>query len=217
MRIILLGAPGAGKGTQAKVLHQKLNIPIISTGDMLRTAINDKTALGLAAKAIMDRGDLVSDDIIIDLVRERIAKPDCTDGYIFDGFPRTLPQARALTDAQLPIDAVINFVIDDETIVQRLAGRRLHPASGRVYHTIFNPPAAPGIDDATGEPLVQREDDKESVIRSRLAIYHTQTEPLVDYYRALLPVHDIPADLPPQKIEGLLLQLLNEKSSASGA
>lgn len=217
MRIILLGAPGAGKGTQAKVLQQKLGIPIISTGDMLRTAVANKTPLGLAAQAIMDRGDLVSDDIIINLVRERIAQPDCKAGYIFDGFPRTLAQARALTEAHLPIDTVINFVIDDETIVQRLAGRRLHPASGRIYHTVSNPPKQAGIDDETGEPLVQREDDKESVIRSRLAIYHAQTEPLVDYYQALLPVNNIPADLPANEINGLLLHVLNEKSAASGA
>lgn len=191
------------------MLQQELGIPIISTGDMLRTAVANKTPLGLAAKAIMDRGDLVSDDIIINLVRERIAQPDCQAGYIFDGFPRTLAQARALTEAHLPIDTVINFVIDDETIVQRLAGRRLHPASGRIYHTISNPPRTPGIDDETGEPLVQREDDKESVIRSRLAIYHAQTEPLVAYYKALLPVIDILADKPAQEINEQLLQHLN--------
>lgn len=222
MRIILLGAPGAGKGTQAKFLQQELRIPVISTGDMLRTAIAKKAPLGLAAKAIMDRGDLVSDDIIIELVRERSSQPECRKGYIFDGFPRTLAQARALKEAQLPVDMVINFVIDDEKIVHRLAGRRVHAPSGRIYHTHANPPQRHGVDDETGEPLVQREDDREEVIRSRLAIYHEQTEPLVQYYRQealsnkTLQVHDIKADLPSKQIHGLLLELLKKQPSSSG-
>ncbi len=183
MRLILLGAPGAGKGTQAQILHKQLNIPIIATGDMLRAAVAAKTPLGLKAKAIMDAGGLVSDDVIIPIVQERIAQADCANGFIFDGFPRTIAQAQALRDANVAIDAVVNFEIADEEIIKRLSGRRIHQPSGRVYHLEHNPPREAGKDDHTGEPLIQRNDDKEDVITQRLAVYHQQTEPLVAYYQ----------------------------------
>lgn len=183
MRIILLGAPGAGKGTQARFISLSFKIPAISTGDMLRAAIANKTELGLKAKSIMDSGQLVSDDVIIPMVFERIAEPDCENGFIFDGFPRTLPQAEALTERGLHIDHIVNFVIDDEVIVERLSGRRVHAESGRVYHMINNPPKVPNKDDVTGDALIQREDDKEEVIRERLKVYHQQTEPVVKYYK----------------------------------
>lgn len=183
MRIILLGAPGAGKGTQAQFLMSKYGIPQISTGDMLRAAIKEGTPLGLAAKQVMDAGQLVSDEIIIGLVKERIAKPDCAKGFLLDGFPRTIPQADAMKDNGVLVDHVIEFDVPDDVIVDRMSGRRVHMASGRVYHVSYNPPQVAGKDDVTGEELVIRDDDKEETVRKRLAVYHTQTEPLVGYYR----------------------------------
>jgi adenylate kinase len=183
MRLILLGAPGAGKGTQAKFITERLGIPQISTGDMLRAAVKAETELGLAAKAVMDAGGLVSDEIIIGLVNERIAQPDCERGFLFDGFPRTIPQAQAMVDAGVDLDHVLEIAVDDEEIVGRLSGRRVHPASGRVYHIEHNPPQEPGVDDVTGEALVQRDDDREETVRKRLAVYHDQTSPLVAFYR----------------------------------
>lgn len=184
-RIILLGAPGAGKGTQAQVINKAFNIPQISTGDMLRAAIKNGTELGKQAKNVMDAGGLVSDDLIINLVKERIAQPDCANGCIFDGFPRTIPQAQALADAGVHIDNVIEIAVPDEEIVSRLSGRRSHPASGRVYHVVYNPPKVEGKDDVTGEDLVQRDDDKEDIIRDRLATYHQQTATLINFYQNL--------------------------------
>ena len=182
MRIILLGAPGAGKGTQAQVIMDKLGIPQISTGDMLRAAVKAGSALGQKVKGIMDAGGLVSDDIIIALVKERIALPDCAKGFLFDGFPRTIPQAQALMDAGVKIDRVIEIDVPDQEIISRLSGRRVHPASGRVYHIQHNPPKTAGKDDVTGEALVQRADDTEETVRKRLAVYHEQTKPLVTFY-----------------------------------
>jgi len=182
MRIILLGAPGAGKGTQAQFLMARYGIPQISTGDMLRAAIKAGTELGLAAKKVMDEGKLVSDDIIIGLVKERIAQDDCATGFLLDGFPRTIPQADAMKDAGVVVDHVIEFDVPDSVIVERMAGRRVHPASGRVYHIVYNPPQSPDTDDETGEPLIVRDDDKEETVRHRLAVYHEQTKPLVSYY-----------------------------------
>ncbi len=184
MRIILLGPPGAGKGTQAAGLCEAYGIPQISTGDMLRAAVKAGSELGRAAKAVMDAGELVSDDIIIGLVRERITQADCADGFLFDGFPRTIAQADALREAGVVIDAVVEIRVDDEDIVARMAGRRVHPGSGRVYHIDNAPPATPGQDDVTGEPLVQRDDDQEHTVRQRLAVYHEQTSPLVAYYQS---------------------------------
>ena len=184
MRIILLGAPGAGKGTQAQFLTKKYNIPQISTGDMLRAAIKAGTEMGKMAKAAMDAGQLVTDDIIIGLVKDRIAQDDCKNGYLLDGFPRTLPQADAVTNAGIEIDAVIEIDVPDEEIVKRMSGRRAHLASGRTYHVVYNPPKVEGKDDETGEDLVQRDDDKEEVVKDRLKVYHEQTEPLIDYYKA---------------------------------
>ncbi|HTS86616.1 MAG TPA: adenylate kinase [Usitatibacter sp.] len=182
MRLILLGGPGAGKGTQAAVITQKFRIPQISTGDMLRAAVKAGTPLGLAAKVVMDRGDLVSDDIIIGLVKERILADDAKNGFLFDGFPRTIPQADAMKAAGVKLEHVVEIVVPDELIVERMSGRRVHLASGRSYHVKFNPPKKPGVDDVTGEPLVQRADDKEETVRNRLGVYHRQTEPLVHYY-----------------------------------
>lgn len=182
MRIILLGAPGAGKGTQAQFICEKYEIPQISTGDMLRAAVKAGTPLGVQAKEIMDQGGLVSDDIIIGLIKERVKDADCANGCLFDGFPRTIPQADALKTQGIDIDAVINFDVADAEIIARLSGRRVHPASGRIYHLQHNPPAKDGLDDETGEELVQREDDKEETVRKRLEIYHEQTKPLVEYY-----------------------------------
>ena len=184
-RIILLGPPGAGKGTQAQVITKTFNIPQISTGDMLRAAIKAGTKLGKQAKSVMDAGGLVSDDLIINLVKERIAQPDCANGCIFDGFPRTIPQAQALADAGVTIDNVVEIAVPDEDIVSRLSGRRSHPASGRVYHVVYNPPKVEGKDDETGEDLVQRDDDKEDTIRDRLTTYHNQTEALIGFYQEL--------------------------------
>jgi len=183
MRIILLGAPGAGKGTQAGFLTKKYNIPQISTGDMLRAAIKAGTQMGKMAKAAMDSGQLVTDEIIIGLVKDRIAENDCKNGYLLDGFPRTLPQADAVTNAGIKIDAVIEIAVDDSVIVKRMSGRRAHLASGRTYHLEYNPPKVAGKDDVTGEELVQRPDDKEDVVLDRLKVYHELTEPLVNYYK----------------------------------
>jgi adenylate kinase len=182
MKIILLGPPGAGKGTQAQFIMKRYGIPQIATGDMLRAAVKAGTELGLQAKEVMEAGGLVSDDLIIALVRERIAQPDCANGFLFDGFPRTIPQAEALKDAQVALDHVVEIAIDDEEIVGRMSGRRVHEASGRVYHIVNNPPQQEGLDDVTGEPLVQRADDTEATVRKRLQVYHQQTRPLVDYY-----------------------------------
>lgn len=186
MRLILLGAPGAGKGTQAQFITDKFDIPQISTGDMLRAAVKAETELGLQAKEVMDSGGLVSDDIIIGLVKERIAEADCAKGFLFDGFPRTIPQAQAMVEAGVNIDHVVEIAVEDEEIVARLSGRRVHPGSGRVYHIQHNAPREEGIDDETGEPLVQRDDDREDTVRKRLEVYHSQTSPLVDFYRDMV-------------------------------
>ena len=183
MRIILLGAPGAGKGTQATHLREKFNIPQISTGDMLRAAVKAGTPLGLEAKSFMDSGGLVPDAVIIGLVSERIKEADCANGFLFDGFPRTIPQAEAMKAAGVGIDYVVEIDVPDEAIVERMSGRRSHPASGRTYHVKFNPPKVVGKDDVTGEDLVQREDDKEETVKKRLEVYHSQTKPLVKYYK----------------------------------
>ena len=182
MRIILLGGPGAGKGTQAGFIKAHFNIPQISTGDMLRAHVKQGTELGRAAKKIMDEGGLVSDDIIIGMVKERIADEDCRNGFLFDGFPRTLAQADALKDAGVTIDAVVEIDVPDEEIILRMSGRWVHLASGRTYHVVFNPPKVEGRDDETGEPLIQRDDDREETVKARLKVYHDQTEPLIGYY-----------------------------------
>ena len=185
MRIILLGPPGAGKGTQAQFIMDAFKIPQISTGDMLRAAIKAESELGLKVKEVMSSGALVSDDIIIELVKERISQADCQDGFLFDGFPRTIPQAQAMLDADVHVDTVLEICVDDADIVERLGGRRVHPDSGRVYHVEYNPPKVAGKDDITGEPLIQREDDLEETIRNRLSVYHDQTEVLVGFYQEL--------------------------------
>ena len=182
MRVILLGPPGAGKGTQAHFIREKYRIPQISTGDMLRAAVKAGTPLGVAAKKVMDAGQLVSDEIIIGLVTERLKQADCRQGYLFDGFPRTIPQAEALKDAGCALDFVLEIDVPDEEIIARMSGRRVHPASGRSYHVKFNPPRQANKDDVTGEPLVQRDDDREETVRKRLEVYRAQTRPLVDYY-----------------------------------
>lgn len=182
MRLILLGAPGAGKGTQAAHICKKYGIPQISTGDMLRAAVKAGSELGVAAKKVMDAGGLVSDDIIIGLVKERIAQPDCAKGFLFDGFPRTIPQADAMKNAGVKLDVVLEIDVPDEAIIERMSGRLFHTASGRSYHVKFAPPQTAGVDDVTGEPLVQRDDDKEDTVRKRLSVYQSQTRPLVDYY-----------------------------------
>ncbi|MDT0594770.1 adenylate kinase [Glaciecola petra] len=184
MRIILLGAPGAGKGTQAQFLMEKFAIPQISTGDMLRSAIKAGTEMGLAAKKVMDAGQLVSDDIIIGLVKERIAQKDCEKGFLLDGFPRTIPQAEAMQDAGIAVDYCIEFDVPDSVIVDRMSGRRVHPASGRVYHVVYNPPKQEGKDDVSGDDLVIRDDDQEATVRKRLGVYHEQTKPLIDFYQS---------------------------------
>jgi len=182
MRVILLGGPGAGKGTQANFIKERYGIPQISTGDMLRAHVKAGTDLGKAAKKIMDAGGLVSDDIIMGMVKERISEDDCRNGYLFDGFPRTIPQADALKEAGVQVDAVVEIDVPDEEIIRRMSGRRVHVASGRTYHVVFNPPRQEGRDDVTGEPLIQRDDDQEETVRARLKVYHDQTEPLIDYY-----------------------------------
>ena len=182
MRLILLGAPGAGKGTQATFIKEKFGIPQISTGDMLRAAVKAGTPLGIEAKKVMDSGGLVSDEIIINLVKERLKESDCANGYLFDGFPRTIPQAEAMKEAGVKIDFVLEIDVPHDAIIDRMSGRRTHPASGRTYHIKFNPPKQEGIDDVTGEPLVQRDDDKEETVKNRLDVYEKQTRPLVDYY-----------------------------------
>jgi adenylate kinase len=182
MRVILLGGPGAGKGTQAGYIKDKYNIPQISTGDMLRAHVKAGTELGVAAKKIMDEGGLVSDDIIMGMVKERIKDDDCKNGYLFDGFPRTIPQAESLKAAGVPVDAVVEIDVPDAEIIKRMSGRRVHLASGRTYHVVFNPPKVEGKDDETGEDLIQRDDDQEETVRQRLKVYHDQTEPLVNYY-----------------------------------
>ena len=182
MRLILLGAPGAGKGTQATFICKKYDIPQISTGDMLRAAVKAGSPLGIEAKKVMDAGGLVSDDLIINLVKERITQPDCAHGFLFDGFPRTIPQADAMKAAGVKIDYVLEIDVPFEAIIERMSGRRSHPASGRTYHVKFNPPKAEGLDDVTGEPLIQREDDKAETVGKRLEVYSAQTRPLVEYY-----------------------------------
>jgi len=190
MRILLLGPPGAGKGTQAVFLRERFNIPQISTGDMLRAAVKAGTPLGLAAKKVMDAGELVSDDIIIGLVKDRLAAPDCQPGYLFDGFPRTIPQADAMRAAKVAIDHVLEIAVDDGEIIRRISGRRVHPGSGRSYHLAYAPPKVAGVDDLTGEALVQRDDDREETVRNRLNVYSAQTRPLVDYYQKLATAGD---------------------------
>ena len=185
MRIILLGPPGAGKGTQAQFICEHFAIPQISTGDMLRAAVAAGSELGQQAKAIMDSGGLVSDDIIVGLVKQRLTESDCQGGCLFDGFPRTIPQARAMVDEEIAIDHVLEIAVSDDEIITRLSGRRVHPGSGRIYHVDYNPPQQTGIDDDTGEILIQRDDDQEDTVRNRLAVYHDQTRPLVDFYRDL--------------------------------
>ncbi|MFT4888154.1 MAG: adenylate kinase [Pseudohongiellaceae bacterium] len=185
MRIILLGAPGAGKGTQAQFVTEKFGIPQISTGDMLRAAVKNKTELGLQVGKVMASGGLVTDEIIIAIVKERIEQADCANGFLFDGFPRTIPQAESMVEAGVNIDVVLEIDVDDEEIVGRLSGRRVHPDSGRIYHVVFNPPAVESKDDQTGDDLILREDDKEDTVRKRLAVYHEQTEPLVGFYKGL--------------------------------
>jgi adenylate kinase len=193
MRVILLGAPGAGKGTQAQFIKEQFNIPQISTGDMLRAAVKAGTPLGLEAKKVMDAGGLVSDDIILGLVKERISEDDCANGFLFDGFPRTIPQAQALVEQGVDIDFVVEIDVDDEEIIERLSGRRVHPSSGRVYHVKYNPPKEADKDDETGEELVQRDDDKEETVRKRLEVYQSQTRPLVDFYQDLAKKDDAKA------------------------
>lgn len=183
MRLILLGAPGAGKGTQANFIKETFGIPQISTGDMLRAAVKAGTPLGVEAKRYMDAGELVPDALIINLVKERLREPDCANGYLFDGFPRTLPQAEAMKEAGVAIDYVLEIDVPFDEIVERMSGRRMHPASGRTYHVKFNPPKVEGKDDVTGEPLIQREDDKEETVKKRLEVYVAQTKPLIDYYQ----------------------------------
>lgn len=183
MRLILLGGPGAGKGTQANYIKERYEIPQISTGDMLRAAVKAGTQLGKEAKTYMDAGGLVPDEVIIGLVKERIKEPDCKKGFLFDGFPRTIPQADAMKEAGVPIDAVVDIDVPDEEIIKRMSGRRVHLASGRTYHVVFNPPKVEGKDNETGEPLIQRDDDKEETVKKRLEVYHDQTEPLIDYYK----------------------------------
>ena len=209
MRIILLGGPGAGKGTQANYIKDKYSVPQISTGDMLRAAVKEGTPLGIEAKKVMDAGGLVSDDIILGLVKERIAQDDCANGFLFDGFPRTLAQAEALKVQGVDIDAVVEIDVDDEEIIKRMSGRRVHPASGRTYHIVFNPPKEEGKDDQTGEPLVQRDDDQEDTVRQRLKVYHDQTEPLIEYYRERGKLLTVDAEGPINEVSDRLVAALS--------
>ncbi|ULX53240.1 adenylate kinase [Cupriavidus taiwanensis] len=204
MRLILLGAPGAGKGTQAKFICEKFGIPQISTGDMLRAAVKAGTPLGVEAKKVMDAGGLVSDDIIIGLVKDRLKQDDCNSGYLFDGFPRTIPQAEAMKDAGVAIDYVLEIDVPFDAIIERMSGRRVHVASGRTYHLKYNPPKAEGVDDETGEPLIQRDDDKEETVKKRLDVYSQQTRPLVDYYSAWAANGDATAKVAPPKYRKIL-------------
>jgi len=202
MRLILLGAPGAGKGTQAQYICERYGIPQISTGDMLRAAVKAGTPLGIEAKKVMDAGGLVSDDIILGLIKERLQQPDCAKGFLFDGFPRTIPQAQALKDQGVKLDFVVEVDVPDEEIIKRMSGRRVHPGSGRTYHVVFNPPRIEGKDDLTDEPLIQRDDDKEETVRKRLDVYHSQTKPLVEFYSKWAESGD--ADAPQYvKVEGV--------------
>lgn len=214
MKLILLGPPGAGKGTQAQAVCETYAIPQISTGDMLRAAVAAGTELGLKAKVAMDAGDLVADNVIIGLVEERIRQDDCANGFLFDGFPRTLAQAEAMRDAGVPIDGVVEIVVPDDDIVKRLSGRRSHPGSGRVYHVVYNPPKVEGIDDLTGEPLIQRDDDKEETIRNRLSNYHAQTEVLSSFYGALEGTELIQVD-GTQSIDGVRASIAEELAKLS--
>lgn len=200
MRVILLGAPGAGKGTQAQFICQRFGIPQISTGDMLRAAVKAGSEMGVLVKEVMDSGGLVSDELIIGLIKERITQDDCTNGFLFDGFPRTIPQAEALVEAGIKIDHVLEIAVMDEEIVARMSGRRVHPGSGRVYHVLHNPPKSAGVDDVTGEDLIQREDDKEETVRKRLEVYHTQTKPLVEFYSKQAEANGTPKC---SKVEGV--------------
>lgn len=213
MRIILLGAPGAGKGTQSRFISEYYQIPIIATGDMLRQAITAQSPLGLQAKKIMESGKLVTDEVIIGLVKERLAQPDCAKGFILDGFPRTIPQAEALKKLAIPFDHIIEIHVPEQVIVKRITGRRIHPASGRVYHVDNHPPQVIGKDDETGEPLIQRKDDEEATVRKRLAVYREQTSQLLDYYQSLATAgspayHRIAGDLPLQQVREMILAAL---------
>lgn len=191
MRVILLGGPGSGKGTQSKFITEKFEIPQISTGDMLRAAVKAQTPLGIEAKKVMDAGGLVSDEIILGLIKDRIEEPDCANGFLFDGFPRTIGQAEALATMGVEIDNVVELAVDDEEIIKRMSGRRVHLASGRTYHVIYNPPKQEGLDDETGESLIQRDDDQEETVRKRLAVYHDQTKPLIDFYKEKSEAGDV--------------------------
>lgn len=211
MRIVLLGCPGAGKGTQARFISERYGIPLIATGDMLRSAVTAKTPLGLEAKRVMDAGGLVPDSVMIALVKERLAQADCEKGFILDGFPRTMPQAEALQSAHITLDHIVEIHVSDEIIVQRMSGRRIHSASGRVYHLYHNPPQVEGKDDETGEPLIQRKDDEEATVRKRLKVYHEQTAPLLAYYQrqahseGVPRYHRIQGDLPMEQVKKAIL------------
>ena len=214
MKIILLGPPGAGKGTQAETLCEAFTIPHISTGNMLREAVDEETELGLEAKALMDAGILVSDEVIVGLVEDRISKGDCKNGFLFDGFPRTIPQAQALVDRDIPIDAVIEIHVPDQDIIERMSGRRMHPGSGRNYHVIYNPPKIDGKDDLTGEDLVQREDDEPETVKDRLKVYEDQTAPLIDFYSEMskqekLKYIKVSGTSTPEDVSSEILSMLN--------
>ncbi len=214
MKIILLGPPGAGKGTQAETLCEAFTIPHISTGNMLREAVDEETELGLEAKALMDAGILVSDEVIVGLVEDRISKADCKNGFLFDGFPRTIPQAQALVDRDIPIDAVIEIHVPDQVIIERMSGRRMHPGSGRNYHVIYNPPKIDGKDDLTGEDLVQREDDEPETVKDRLKVYEDQTAPLIDFYSEMskqekLKYIKVSGTSTPEEVSSEILSMLN--------
>ena len=214
MKIILLGPPGAGKGTQAETLCEAFTIPHISTGNMLREAVDEETELGLEAKALMDAGILVSDEVIVGLVEDRISKGDCKNGFLFDGFPRTIPQAQALVDRDIPIDAVVEIHVPDQDIIERMSGRRMHPGSGRNYHVIYNPPKIDGKDDLTGEDLVQREDDEPETVKDRLKVYEDQTAPLIDFYSEMskqekLKYIKVSGTSTPEEVSSEILSMLN--------